>query len=141
MDKYNVELVRSGLSEFERYINEWAHRKGWWDEPEWLDAIRALGGRTIPTPIVEEIELLARPNKGEKIALMHSELSEGLEGIRKNLQDDHIPEYTQEEAELADTIIRILDYSGQYKLRVVEAAIAKMAYNETRPYKHGGKKF
>lgn len=32
-------------------------------------------------------------NKGELLALIHSEVSEALEGERKNLQDDKLPEY------------------------------------------------
>ena len=42
--------------------------------------------------------------------LMHSEVSEGVEGLRKNLMDDHLPSYPMVACELADTIIRILDY-------------------------------
>ena len=76
-------------------------------------------------------------NRGEMIALMHSELSECLEGVRKNTMDDHIPEFSSQEAELADTIIRIMDYGSGFKLRIMEAVIAKMAYNKNRPYKHG----
>ena len=75
-----------------------------------------------------------------QIALMHSELSEGVEAIRKNIKaDSHIPEFTGLEAELADTVIRIMNMSAAKKLRVGEAIIAKMRYNKTRPYRHGGK--
>jgi len=76
-------------------------------------------------------------NKAEKICLMHSELSECLEGIRKPGPDSHCPEYTQEEVELADAMIRILDYSYHFNLRLYDALRAKMDYNDTRPYKHG----
>jgi len=52
-------------------------------------------------------------NEGELIALMHSELSEALEAIRKgNPPDDKIPEFTGVEAELADVIIRIMDFAA-----------------------------
>ena len=78
---------------------------------------------------------------GTRIALMHSELSEALEAIRKDLVSDHIPEFSGVEEEMADVIIRIMDFSGLKKLRIGEAILAKMAYNETREYKHGGKKF
>lgn len=80
-------------------------------------------------------------NDGEQIALMHSELSEGLEAIRKDLMSDHIPEFKGIEEELADTIIRICHYAAAKRLRTAEAILAKMEFNATRPAKHGGKKF
>ena len=81
-------------------------------------------------------------NSGEQIALMHSELSEALEWLRhNNRQSDHIPEFTGLEEELADVIIRIMDYSEEKQLRLSEAIIAKMDYNQSREYKHGEKKF
>lgn len=81
-------------------------------------------------------------NDGEQIALMHSELSEALDALRHdNPPSGHIPEFSGLEEELADTIIRIMDYSAGNNLRLGEAVVAKMRYNEGRPYKHGGKKF
>lgn len=70
--------------------------------------------------------------KGTQIALMHSELSEALEGVRKNLQDDHLPEFKSEAVELADTIIRILHYCVKYDLPIAEALAAKHYYNGHR---------
>jgi len=103
------------LSKLANYVHANAVDKGWWDEPR---------------------------NDGEMIALMHSELSEALEALRQgNQPDSHIPEFTGEEAEYADCIIRILDVCGKKNLRLGEAILAKIAYNKNRPYKHGGKKF
>lgn len=78
-------------------------------------------------------------NVGEKIALMHSELSEALEFARKDVKakSDHIPEFTGLEEEMADCIIRIMDFAEAMNLRVSEAILAKSEFNAGRPYKHG----
>ncbi len=71
-------------------------------------------------------------NNGELIALIHSELSEGLEGLRKNLNDDHLPEFKSIEVELADAVIRIADMCGARGYRLGAAISAKLAYNAKR---------
>lgn len=73
---------------------------------------------------------------------MHSELSEALESLRHgNPPSDHIPEFSGVEEELADCIIRIMDYGLAKGHRVAEALAAKIAFNRTRPHMHGGKRF
>lgn len=77
-------------------------------------------------------------NQGELIALMHSELSEALEAARhNNPPDDKIPQFTGLEAELADVILRIMDFASAYNSHVAEAVVAKMEYNLSRARKHG----
>lgn len=71
-------------------------------------------------------------NKGELLCLIHSEVSEAMEGARKDLMDDHLPYRKMEEVELADAIIRILDYAGAHDLDVGAALIEKLLYNTTR---------
>jgi hypothetical protein len=67
-----------------------------------------------------------------KIALIHSELSEALEGHRKDLQDDHLPEYRAVTVELADAVIRICDLAGFLELPLAAAILDKLEYNRSR---------
>ena len=76
-------------------------------------------------------------NAGELIALMHSELSEMLEGVRKPGPDTHCPAFTSEEIEMADLFIRAGDYCVGRGLRIGAAIEAKMVFNASRPHKHG----
>lgn len=71
-------------------------------------------------------------NVGEMLALVHSEISEALEGHRKNQNDTHLPERKMIEVELADALIRICDLAGYLKLDLGGAYREKLIYNETR---------
>lgn len=43
-------------------------------------------------------------------------------------------------SELADVVIRVLDMADELEIPVIEAILAKHKYNQTRSYRHGGKK-
>lgn len=80
------------------------------------------------------------------IGLLHGEVSELMECLRlpELEMSKKIPEFTAAEEELGDIIIRtfmlakLLGIDGD---RVAKATLAKSEYNESRPMKHGGKRF
>ena len=94
------------IEEFISICHDVAKSKGWWDEYR---------------------------NDGELIALMHSELSEALEAMRKDAKQEEIAE------ELADCCIRIFDYCGAKNINLKDALVKKIEYNKTRPHRHGKK--
>ena len=96
---------------------------GWWTD---LDTLQSLA---------EECRIRTRFGKAlvaEKLALIHSEISEAMEGARKNLMDDKLPHRKMIEVELADAMIRILDLAGALQLDLAGAIQEKLAYNAVR---------
>jgi len=67
-----------------------------------------------------------------KLCLIHSEVSEAMEGYRKDLMDDHLPSRKMAEVELADAMIRILDLAGASGFDLGGAMVEKLVYNIKR---------
>lgn len=73
----------------------------------------------------------------KQLAMVHSEVSEVLEAIRKDKGDDIVVE------ELADIIIRVLDFwaflsqTGYTKHSLADSIVSKMEKNLERPSMHG----
>ena len=111
-----------------RYIAKWAENKGFWDQPNVLH-----GAFAADASAKFWVERLV---KSQKLMLMVSELAELLEGLRKPAEAK-VGGFTNEEEELADSVIRHFDYAGHFDLRLAECIIAKMEVNEGRPHRHG----
>jgi NTP pyrophosphatase (non-canonical NTP hydrolase) len=97
---------------------------GWWDQ--------AHNDLVVPT----------------KLALIHSELSEAMEGHRRGLKDDKLPQFDMIAVELADVLIRVFDLAGFLDIPLGSIIAAKEAYNAQRDdhkpenrQKAGGKKY
>ena len=71
-------------------------------------------------------------NKGELLMLIVSEIAEGMEGERKSLPDDKLPHRPRIEVELADAMVRILDYAAGFGYDVAGAMAEKLDYNDKR---------
>ncbi len=89
---------------------------GWWNDLE------------TGAPIIERPHVV-----GEKLMLVVSEVSEAMEGHRKNLADDKLPHRSMIEVELADAVIRIADLAGALGLDLGGAIAEKLEFNASRP--------
>ena len=104
-----------------------SHGAGWWNTV-------IEGGH--PVDLREHCRASTRFGKAlvaEKLALIHSEVSEAMEGHRKGLKDDKLRDRPMVEVELADAVIRICDLAGALGLDLGGAIASKLAYNLTRP--------
>lgn len=115
------------------FKSSWA--AGWWAPPAWLaDRVSAEEWLQLITPT--------------KLALIHSEISEALEGFRKNVSDKHLPDRSAFEVELADAVMRIFDLAGAHNIDLGAVIGEKLHYNKSRPDhkpeargSEGGKRF
>lgn len=85
-------------------------------------------------------------NIPEKLALIHSEISEALEDYRTADPEclSEVFMYDKKPVgfavELADAVIRIADLCGKMGIDLEKVIQTKHAYNMGRPFRHGGKK-
>jgi len=116
---------------------------GGWDEPKRPFDLREFA-KEVHQLAVEKGWYSPSKTDIEALALVGCEVSEAIEEVRKNTNpiyytgDDYKPE--GELIELADVVIRILDYCEYKKYDLIEAMSIKHVYNKQRPYRHGGKK-
>lgn len=109
----NEEQIQA-IKDLQSTVHELAHENGWWDSPREM---------------------------GTLLALVHSEISEALEALRKGDPMSDKINRTLFEEELADTVIRILDIAEHKDLNLGEAIFEKLEMNRTRGYRHNNKSF
>lgn len=126
------------MTEFEKVwneltdeINKNARAKGFWEDEDWV--------KELPLSLLERDPLL-RAFKSQKLKLMDDEISEAHEAVRSNNPPSVKAEgFNQLEEELADVVIRIMDFGRYHDLDIAGAILKKHQYNLSRPYKHGRK--
>lgn len=114
--------VKESAENLQFFCHGQAKKNGWWTDMTTGQDLTSKG-----YPLIAPTR-----NVGELLCLVHSELSEGMEGHRKLLQDDALPHRTMLEVELADAVIRIFDMAGGLGLDVAGAISEKLIFNQTR---------
>lgn len=114
----------NSITDLQKDIHDSNAVAGWWTDLETGVSLadEARKGSRLGKAIV-----------AEKLCLIHSEVSEAMEGARKNLPDDKLPHRPMIEVELADAVIRILDLCGALNLDLEGAITEKLIFNSTRP--------
>lgn len=113
---------------------------GWWTDIRFADKLAVLTRAGYDPVHAKDLlaelgiteSTVATRNIGELLCLTHSELSEGVEGARKNLMDDKLPHRSMLEVELADAVIRIFDIAGSRGFDLGGAIMEKRRYNAKR---------
>lgn len=105
------------IADLVRDVDEWAHFKGWRDNKDTTVGDRLM---LMVTEVAEAMEEHRTGHKPDEIYVLHD-------------KPEGIP------IELADVVIRIADFCGLYGIDLEAALAQKLAFNQNRPYRHGGK--
>ena len=149
----NTEKISSTINDLSKSIYKHNSEVGWWDNLEKLrsemkNVLDFIDDKDHKSEVLDNIKKSINLIIIQKLALIHSEISESLEGLRKDLKDDHLPEYDMFVVELADVTIRILDLAGAFDIPIGSIVMKKLEYDtkrvdHTREHRsgHNGKKF
>lgn len=114
LNESNMNFVRVAAEQLTAICHGAACEAGWWNDTD---------------PNTNKSNPLHFSNK---LCLIHSEISEAMEGDRKKLMDDKLPHRQMREVELADAVIRIFDLAGGYGMDLAGAIAEKLAFNARR---------
>ena len=129
------------LNKFAAEVHQNAVEHGWWDEERSFGDIIALCHSELS-------EALEEYRSGRPMVWQPCTSADGKPCIRDGCGDwaDGVCELNALgekpegiAVEMADCIIRILDWCGKERIDIEAILDAKHAYNKTRPYRHGGK--
>jgi len=123
------------LNELARYIHKNAVEHGWWETERGIPELLALVHSEV-SEALEEWRDDNRPN------MVYYNMSNGYQACFATQDIKNPPPGLKPEGvpvELADVIIRILDMVEYFGIDIDKVIQLKMAYNLTRPYRHGGK--
>lgn len=132
--------IAEQITDLSKRVNEGNRLRGFWDD--WR---------------ARQNEAVERAYISQMIMLVVTELSEAVEGLRKDKRmkeydrlefekwkekgvfttkfEEHIKDTFEDE--IADAVIRLLDLSGGLGIDIGFHIVQKLMYNDTRPYKHG----
>ena len=77
-------------------------------------------------------------NIAETLFKITMEVAEAGQALENGIPPDkHLSDYDAFTVELADIVIRVFDLAGANDLKLGQAIVDKMEFNQTRPYRHG----